>query len=260
MWPLYVTLLTIGLAGSFLSGLLGVGGAAFIIPMLIYIPALLGVGDLDIKQAAGLSIVLIFVGSLSGALASRKSTAMCAQCVKVLAPASAAGALVGGLISGVAPAWLMGGVFATLALLAGIMMFLPKPPGGDEVPADGLLQFNVPLGAGIALIVGLISGLVGAGGAFILVPLMIYVLKIPTRATVSSSLAIVFLSSMTGVIGKVLAGQVPWVMAGFLAFGAVPGARIGVWFSRRVNATYLRYGLATLTTVLAFRLWVDLVS
>lgn len=259
MWPLYLTLMTIGLVGSFLSGLLGVGGAAFIIPMLIYIPGLLGVGQLDIKQAAGLSIILIFVGSLTGALANRRSTAVCAPCIKVLAPTSAAGALLGGLISGVTPAWLMGGVFATLALLAGMMMFRPRPPGGDEMPESGVLHFNVPLGASIALVVGLISGLVGAGGAFILVPLMIYVLKIPTRATVSSSLAIVFVSSMTGVIGKVLAGQVPWVLAGFLASGAIPGARAGVWLSRRVNATYLRYGLATLTTVLALRLWADLI-
>lgn len=257
-WQLLATLAGIGLVGSFLSGLLGVGGSGFIIPMLLFVPRLLGTGQLGIKEAAGLSMALIFVGSLSGALANRKRGTICSQCFKVLAPASAVGALLGGLASGIAPAWLMSGTFATLALLAGLMMFFPKPPGGDEIPEGTEVTFPVLLGTLIALTVGLISGLVGAGGAFILVPLMIYVLKIPTRATVISSLGIVFVSAMTGMVGKVMAGQIPWVMAAITSVGAIPGARLGVLISRRVNATHLRYGLATLTTVLAARLWFDL--
>lgn len=259
-WPLLFTLTGIGLAGSFLSGLLGVGGSAFIIPMLLYIPPLAGTGQLDIKQAAGLSMALIFVGSLSGALAHRRSGAASAQCVKVLAPACAGGALVGGLLSGVAPGWLMGGVFATLALIAGLMMFLPKPPGGDELPPGARVEFPVVQGAAIALAVGLVSGLVGAGGAFILVPLMIYVLKIPTRATVASSLGIVFASALAGMAGKVMAGQIPWLMAAFTAAGAVPGAKLGAWLSHRMNAAHLRYALGALTTALAARLWLDVLQ
>ena len=52
-----ITLLFLGLGGGFLSGLLGLGGAIFMIPLLLYVPPLLGVGQLDMKQVAAVSMV-----------------------------------------------------------------------------------------------------------------------------------------------------------------------------------------------------------
>ncbi|HYF95245.1 MAG TPA: sulfite exporter TauE/SafE family protein [Symbiobacteriaceae bacterium] len=258
MVPLGLTLAGIGLAGSFVSGLLGVGGAAFIIPMLYYIPKWLGTGDLNMKECAGLSIVLVLVGSLSGAIAHRGRSASCPQITRIMAPATAIGALVGGLGSRWVPVAFLTGLFATLALLAGLLMFRPGTPGGDEVPAGRTITFPERTGALIALGVGLVAGLVGAGGAFILVPLMIYVLKIPTRVAMSSSLSVVFVSSIAGFIGKVAAGQIPWALALVLVAGAVPGARWGAHLAARVKALFLRYGLAAITTLVAARMWADL--
>src|SRR5690625_7907015 len=86
-------------------------------------------------------------------------------------------------------------------------MLLPKP---KEKPDEDLsnVTFNKPLAASLSFIVGIAAGIVGAAGAFILVPIMIVVLKIPTRMTIASSLAITFISSIGTAVGKIATGQV----------------------------------------------------
>ncbi|MFZ5825315.1 MAG: sulfite exporter TauE/SafE family protein [Bacillota bacterium] len=257
-WPLLWTLTGIGLAGSFLSGLLGVGGAAFIVPMLLYVPPLFGTGQLDIRMATGMSIVLVFVSAASSGFAHRHRSLACPGIARVLAPATAIGSLAGGLLSGTVPAIWLSGLFGTLALVAGLMLFLPRPRGGDELAPGTSVTFPLIPGVLISLCVGFFAGLVGAGGAFMLVPLMIYVLGIPTRITVASAPVVVLVSALAGLVGKVFADQVPWTLSAFLVIGALPGAWVGAWFSERLSASHLRYVLGVLTTGLAIRVWVDL--
>ena len=68
-----ITLLFLGLGGGFLSGLLGLGGAIFMIPLLLYVPPLLGVGQLDMKQVAAVSMVQVLSASLSGVIVHHKN-------------------------------------------------------------------------------------------------------------------------------------------------------------------------------------------
>jgi len=70
---LYGTMLSLGLAGGFLSWLLGLGGPIFMIPLLLYVPPLLNVGDLDKKQVAAISMVHVLSASLSGLLVHNKN-------------------------------------------------------------------------------------------------------------------------------------------------------------------------------------------
>src|SRR5262245_46287125 len=64
---LAVTLVAVGFAGAFVSGLGGVGGAIVMIPLLYYVPPLLGVGALDIKAVAGVTMIQVLVAALLGA-------------------------------------------------------------------------------------------------------------------------------------------------------------------------------------------------
>src|SRR5699024_10978256 len=70
-------------------------------------------------------------------------------------------------------------IYAILATIAAVMMFVPRK-GLDDVDFNQV-TFNRPLAAALAFAVGIGAGIVGAGGAFLLVPLMLVVLKIPTR-------------------------------------------------------------------------------
>lgn len=255
--PFLAMMAGIGLAGAFLSGLLGIGGAVFIIPMLLYVPPAVHAGQFTMPQATGLSIILVLFGSLGSAYAHRRQAAACPRCVRLLGPAVAAAALLGAVLSRWTPSGVLTLVFAALALTAAIVMFLPHPPGGDE-PTDRPADFPPLLGIAIAAAVGLAAGLVGAGGAFILVPLMIFVLRIPTRVVVAVSPGIVFLSALAGATGKVATGQVLWLPAAALLLGSLPGAQIGAWVSHRLRAATLRHALGTLTALVAVKMWVDL--
>jgi uncharacterized membrane protein YfcA len=112
---------------------------------------------------------------------------------------------------------------------------------------------------GAALAIGLLSGLVGVGGAFLVIPVMIYFLGLPTRAAIGSSLGVLLVSAVAGVAAKLVTGQVllPWAAA--VVAGALPGTWAGATASRRVPARGLRLALAVLVTVTATRLLIDLV-
>jgi uncharacterized protein len=108
-------------------------------------------------------------------------------------------------------------------------------------------------------LVGIVAGLVGAGGAFLLVPLLVVVVGVPIRVTIGTSLAITAMSAVTGFVGKLITGQVPWGPAALVALGAVPGAQLGALVSRRLPAPWLRRALLVVVVLTATRVWWDLV-
>src|SRR5699024_9710893 len=90
------------------------------------------------------------------------------------------------------------------------------------------------------------AGIVGAAGAFILVPIMIVVLKIPTRMTIASSLAITFISSIGTAVGKIATGQVLLLPAIILVIASIIGAPLGARAGKTMNTKYLQWILAGL--------------
>jgi uncharacterized membrane protein YfcA len=102
--------------------------------------------------------------------------------------------------------------------------------------------------------------MVGAGGAFMYIPVMIYLLNIPTRITIGSMLGIVFMSAVMGTVGKITTGQVIWPYAIALVAGAVPGAQIGGRLSKRVNTKILRYAIAGIVVITGLKMWYQVLS
>src|SRR5205823_7032340 len=68
-----VTLFALGFIGAFVSGLVGVGGALVMVPLLFYVPPLLGVGSLDIKHVSGVTMAQVLAAALVGAFAHGRS-------------------------------------------------------------------------------------------------------------------------------------------------------------------------------------------
>ena len=86
--------------------------------------------------------------------------------------------------------------------------------------------------------------MVGAPGAFLLSPLMITVLRIPTRITIGSTLGIVLVSAFAASVGKVATGQVPFLPTLVAAVSAIPGVYLGSNLSHRLPTKLLRFALA----------------
>jgi uncharacterized membrane protein YfcA len=110
----------------------------------------------------------------------------------------------------------------------------------------------------IGISIGFLIGLVGQGGAFIIIPLLLYVLKIPLRVALGSTLAIGLFSSSAGLVGKIATGQVPFQMTAALLLGAIPAAQIGSAVAKRTKSQYLRWILAAVIISTAIKIWSDI--
>jgi len=168
------------------------------------------------------------------------------------------GSAVGGVASRYVSLAVLEASFVGLALAAGPLLLLPPP--ADEVGEGPARAFSRSLAVVAALAIGVLSGLVGVGGAFLVIPVMIYGLGVPTRVAIGSSLGVLLMSSLTALVAKLGTGQVvvPWSLA--LCVGTVPGAFSGAGVSRRVPARGLRLTLAILVVLSAVRVLVDLLA
>lgn len=250
------TLLVLGLTGGFFSGLLGIGGAIIMIPLLRFIPPLLGLGSLDMKVIAGITMVQVFFASASGILAHGRARKVSRELVLFMGGASFLGALAGSVGSKYLNGDVITVIFVVLALVAAGLMFIPRKEWGEDIPADKV-RFKRPLASSIALGVGGLAGILGAGGAFILIPLQLHVLKIPTRVAVGSTLGIVLLAASAGLLGKLGTGQVPIPLAAALVAGALPGAWLGTAASLKLKVESLRRILTIVIAATALRMLYD---
>ncbi|MBI5741633.1 MAG: sulfite exporter TauE/SafE family protein [Nitrospirae bacterium] len=254
-----ITLVALGLGGGFLSGLLGLGGAIFMIPLLLYVPPLLGVGQLDMKQVAAVSMVQVLSASLSGLIVHHKNRFVSKSLLLYMGICNAVGNLAGSLFSKHTKSDFLLAIFATMAVIASIVMFVPKREQGGDISPEGI-RYNKKLAMLVSLAIGLFGGMVGAPGAFIYIPVMIYLLNIPTRIVIGSTLGIVFLGALTGTIGKMATGQIIWPYAIALVIGTIPGAQIGGRASKKINTKYLRLAIALIIAVTGIRMWYQVLT
>lgn len=250
---MFILFLLLGAFGGFLSGLLGVGGAVIMIPLMLNVPPLFGFGELSMQSISGLSIVQVFFASISGLLRQRKNKAVHNAALVSIGSSMVAGSMAGVAISGIVGGRVLLVVFGCLALVALVMMLFKPPAHGESCGDDAPL--SLPTAIAIGLSVGALSGMVGAGGGFILIPLMIYLLCLPTKVTIGTSLGIVFLGSITATVGKIAAGQVDWLLALALVAGAMPAAQAGAAASAKLPAALLRRLLIVVIALTCAQTW-----
>lgn len=274
-------LLGIGGVVGFLSGLFGVGGGFLITPLLFFIgipPA--------IAVATGANQVV--ASSISGVLAQLKRKAVDLKMGTVL--------LVGGLMGSGSGVWVFAALtaagqvdlFVQLSYVLflgfiGLTMFVESVralmranrPGGPirrahthnwvhglpfkmKFRASGLyISVLPPLGVGA--LVGFLAAIMGVGGGFIMVPAMIYLLGMPTKVVIGTSLfQIIFVTAFTTLMHAVTSNTVDMMLAILLILGGVVGAQLGARFSGRLKAEQLRILLSLLVISVAGKIALDL--
>jgi uncharacterized membrane protein YfcA len=256
---LAVLILFTGFAVSCLSGLLGIGGGIVMAPALLYLPPAFGFHALDMRQVAGLTITQGLFACLSGAWRHDRYRSVSRRIVISMGSAIAVAALTGSVVSRWVANEVLMVIFAVLAAVAALMMWLPKSEE-REAQDPNACRFNIPFAVSIAVGIGFLGGLVGQGGSFILIPLMLHVLRLPTRVVIGSNLALVFLASLAGFVGKAATGQVPLLPAVLLVVAAVPGAQIGGILSHRTSPRWLRTTLAVVVALAAAGMITDVIN
>lgn len=236
--------------------MVGIGGSIIKYPMLLYIPPLFGLAAFSAHEVSGISAVQVFFATIGGVWAYRKGGYLNKTLIIYMGVAILIGSFIGGYGSKLMTESGINFVYGILALIAVVMMFLPKK-GIDEIPLDQV-KFNKWLAAVLALIVGIGAGIVGAAGAFILVPIMLVVLKIPTRMTIATSLAITFISSIGATVGKITTGQVEYYPALIMVVASLIASPLGANFGKKINTKILQWILALLILATSIKIWSDI--
>lgn len=240
-----------GALASFLSGLLGVGGGIVLTPYLLYAPALIGSAALPVKIVTGLTIVQAISGSVIGSYRHHRYGNVSFRLVRVMGPTGAAASLAGALLSTYAPDRILVAIFAAFSLIGAVFLVLPER--GPAQPVDDL-HVNAPLAAALAAVIGFFGGMVGIAAIAFIIAALIYVLRIPPRMAIGSSLGIGMFSAFAALIGKAATAQVDPFLALIVLVAAIVAAPVGAAVSQRTRPGLLMQLLAVVVFLAGVRM------
>jgi uncharacterized membrane protein YfcA len=215
---LVLELLLIGTCTGFLAGLLGIGGGMIMVPFVTMILTSKGYPpDYTVKMAVATSLATICFTSISSVRAHHRRGAVLWPVVKVLAPGILVGSLLGAQVAVALPGKLLGILFAVFVAFSATQMFLNRKPKPSRTLPGPLATF------GVGNVIGMLSALVGAGGAFVSVPFMTWC-NIRIHDAVGTSSALGFPIALAGTLGHIWAGQgLPQMPPGSIGYLYLPG-------------------------------------
>ncbi len=242
----WMFLLSCSLLGSFLSSLLGIGGAIILIPIILFFQKSVHL-NLGMHGITALTTLFVFVAGVIGFWAHGRHYKIDKKLVVLTGAGASIGALAGGVVQFYLPQNIILMTFILLLFLIGSMMLWPIKNENTEIPQYSLTQAILGCIAG-----GFLAGMCGIGGGTILVPFMIVFLRIPTRAAISTGLALVMLAGFFGLSGRLEhASSVHWILGIPLVLGILPGSLFGTFVNKRMPTAILRKSFGVLILVLA---------
>lgn len=277
-------LLGMGGAVGFLSGMFGVGGGFLMTPLLVF-------SGIPSAVAVGTEAAQIVASSVSGAIAQWRRNNVDFKMGTVLLTGGVAGSFVGvELVKILRQAgqfdFVLAISYVTFLGVIGVLMLIEsiktirmarqgKPPSARR-PGQHYWIHKMPLKMrfhrsklyisaippfAIGVFVGLLAAVMGVGGGFIMVPAMIYLLRVPTNVVVGTSLfQIVFVTAATTILHAAENKTVDIVLALLLMIGGVVGAQFGVAAGERLKGEQLRFLLAALVLLVCVRIVWSLVA
>ena len=215
---LIAELTLLGLCAGFLAGLLGLGGGMMMVPFLtIILTARNYPQEHVIKMAVATSLATICFTSLASVRAHHKRGAVRWAIVRVLAPGIVLGSFLGSQAAAAMPAQVLGYLFAGFVTFSATQLLLNRKPKPSRTLPGTAGMFSV------GGLIGVMSSLVGAGGAFISVPFMTWC-NVAIHNAVATSAALGFPIALAGSLGYLVAGwSLTDMPAGALGYLYWPG-------------------------------------
>jgi len=224
-------LLVFGVIAGIVGGFLGIGGCVIMLPALYFI------FGYPLPMAIGTTITAVIVTAVSGALGHIRIGNVDYNTAKLVAFSGALGAIIGSIIfyyiaSNVkALSMVLGAAFIYVALrmiYEGAVRRRPEIRSGTQIPGSGTSKTL------LGFFIGVLTGIIGLGGGYALVPSFIYIFEAPIKISVGTSLAsFISMALISGSI-KVYTGHADVIAAVFLGVGTALGAQIGARLVPRV--------------------------
>lgn len=229
-------------------GLIGGGGSILTVPVLVY---LFGV---DPVLATAYSLFIVGTTSLVGSFSKYRDglvnlkTAIVFGIPSIIAVYATRAWLVpmipskvleiGGMVVS-KPMFLMG-IFAILMVFASVSMIRSTQATPTEDPALVTQKFNYPMILMEGVLVGILTGLVGAGGGFLIIPALVLFSKLPMKQAIGTSLLIIAAKSLFGFLGDIDQYQMDWQLLSIVTALAIGGIFVGNRLSRSVDGNKLK--------------------
>lgn len=210
-------------------GVLGGGGSILTVPILVYL------AGLDAKHAIAMSLFVVGVTSAIGVVAHARAGRVRWRTGLVFGAAAMAGAYGGGRLAALIPGgWLLAG-FGVMMLATAIAM-LREP----RTATSARHELSVPLAVSEGVVVGAVTGLVGAGGGFLVVPALVLLGGLPMAVAVGTSLVVIAMKSFAALAGYLASVHIDWTLALAVTAAAVAGGVLGGRLAGRVPERLLR--------------------
>jgi hypothetical protein len=248
-----------GLATGLVLGLFGSGGSIIALPALLYLL------QVEPKSAIAMSLGVVAVTATVSGLDSWRRRQVDARIALVFGLFGVAGTFAGARLGLLTAVVIQLGLFALVMyaaawrMLKPVKLVAPAPDGvmnagGDTAVIGGCQEFFSPCMGHIALHgigVGILTGLVGVGGGFLIVPALVLLSGVPMKTAVGTSLVIVAAKSYAGFAGYMGGVPIDWAVMGGFTVVTVIGSFIGAHFSARISHAALKKAFAWFLVVVA---------
>lgn len=228
-------------------GLLGGGGSILAVPILKYV---VGFGA---KEAIASSLAVVGLTSLFGAIGHWRAGNVNMRVALVFGVVAMAGTYLGARLAVFFSGAAQLALFAAVMLLAAYFMFRENGPGPAEEESDGDSsgeRMSYALIAVEGLAVGVLTGLVGVGGGFLIVPALVVLGNVPMKEAVGTSLLVIAMKSASGFAGYLGQVEVRWGYLALFTVVAIAGGLGGTHLVRYVPQTALKKAFAVFLVVM----------
>ena len=238
-------------------GLMGGGGSILTVPIFVYVLAF------DPKQAIVMSLPVVGVTSLAGAITHWRAGNVNLRTAGLFGVVAMIGAFIGARLAVFLNGTVQLSLLAVVMLVAAISMFRSARRATSAATpssaADGHVA-SLALLLPVALCVGLMTGVVGIGGGFLVVPALVLLARAPMKQAVGTSLLVIAMNCASGYAGYAGRVAMPWgFLAGFTAI-AVAGILAGTYLARFVSQRALKQAFAVFLVVMGAFILVKNVS
>jgi uncharacterized protein len=217
-------------------GLLGGGGSILTVPILVY---LLGFGA---KTAIAMSLPIVGTTSLVGAIGHWRAGNVRLQTALLFGLAAMAGAFAGARLAAYLSGAVQMAILAVVMLVAAITMFRGGVGGGAALEAESAPAFTPMLS--VAVGVGALTGIIGIGGGFLIVPALVLLARVPMKQAVGTSLLVIAMNSASGFAGYAGRVAVPWGFVAAFTGVAILGILAGTALVRFISQAQLKRSFA----------------
>ena len=242
-----ITALALGLIVGVLLGLVGGGGSILAVPALVY-----GVG-LPLSEAIPTSLMVVGAASAVAVL-PRLRHGVNWRLAAIIGTAGVATAYLGALVNRMMDPQVLLVAFAVIMVVAGVRMFLTtRAAGGPCALPDGGTNWRscLPKALATGAVVGFLTGLLGVGGGFLIVPALTLILGLPMGPTIGTSLVIIVINSAAGFASHVSDIETDWAVTGSFAASAMIASLGAGRLGRRLPDVVLKRGFAVLVLIAA---------